>query len=82
VQHSIAKLEAGRSRYALVDQMTIAYYMKTHPATPLRVDLTIVKFKASCAFSLLSHVRFAEAERVLAGMVDDGTIEAILARYR
>ena len=82
VQHSIAKLEAGRSRYALVDQMTIAYYMKTHPASPLRVDLTIEKYKASCAFSLMSHVRFTEVERVLAGMVEDGTIDAILARYR
>jgi polar amino acid transport system substrate-binding protein len=82
VEHSIAKLVAGRSRYALVDRMTIAYYMKTHPATPLRVDLTIVKYKARCAFSLASHVRFADVERVLAGMVEDGTIGAILARYR
>lgn len=82
VQHSIAKLVAGRSRYALVDQMTIAYYLKTHPSTPLRIDLTIEKYKASCVFSLMSTVKFADVERVLAGMVEDGTIEAILARYR
>jgi polar amino acid transport system substrate-binding protein len=82
VQHSLAKLVAGRSRYAIVDLMTIEYYLKTNPATPLRMDLIYVKYKANCAFSLMSQVRFAEVERVLAGMVEDGTIEAILARYR
>lgn len=82
VQHSIAKLVAGRSRYALIDQMTIEYYLKTHPGTPLRIDLTIERYKASCVFSLMSSVKFADVERVLAGMVEDGTIEAILARYR
>jgi len=82
VQHSIAKLVAGRSRYAIVDQMTIEYYLKMNPATPLRVDLVYLKYKASCAFSVTSPVRFSEVERVLAGMVEDGTIERILARYR
>jgi polar amino acid transport system substrate-binding protein len=82
VQHSIAKLVAGRSRYALVDQMTMAYFLKTNPTTPLRMDLTYVKYKASCAFSITSPVRFADVERVLAGMAEDGTIASILARYR
>ncbi len=82
VQHAIAKLVAGRTRYALIDQLTIAYFLKIHPTTPLRIDLSYVKFKASCAFSLTSPVKFAEVERVLAGMAEDGTIEGILARYR
>lgn len=82
VEHSLAKLVAGRSRYAIADQMTIEYYLKTNPAAPLRMDLVYANYKASCAFSLTSHVKFAEVERVLAGMVDDGTLEAILARYR
>jgi polar amino acid transport system substrate-binding protein len=82
VEHTLAKLVVGRSRYAIVDQMTIAYYLKTNPAAPLRVDLVYANYKASCAFSLTSHVNVAEVERVLAGMVEDGTIEAILARYR
>ncbi|MES2019218.1 MAG: transporter substrate-binding domain-containing protein [Pseudomonadota bacterium] len=82
VQHSIAKLVAGRSRYAIIDQMTIEYYIKTHPGAPLRVDLVIEHYKASCVFSLLSPVKFAEVDRVLAGMVEDGTIAAILARYK
>lgn len=82
VQHSLVKLVAGRSRYAIVDLSTIEYYLKTNPAVPLRIDLTYVKYKASCAFSVSSHIKFAEVERVLAGMVEDGTLEAILARYR
>jgi polar amino acid transport system substrate-binding protein len=82
VQHSIAKLVAGRSRYAIIDGMTIAYYLKTNPTTPLRVDMVFLKYKASCAFSLMSPVKFADVERVMGKMEDDGTIESILAKYR
>jgi len=82
VLHSIAKLAAGRSRYAIVDQMTIEYFLKTNPTSPLRMDFIFKKYLASCAFSKTSTVKFDDVERALAGMVDDGTIEAILARYR
>jgi polar amino acid transport system substrate-binding protein len=82
VQHSIAKLVAGRSRYAIVDQMTIEYYLKMNPTTPLRVDVVYLRYKAGCAFSLMSPVKFADVERVLDKMADDGTIEGILAKYR
>lgn len=82
VLHSLNKLVAGRSKYAIVDQMTVEYHNKRFPATPLRIDHTYLKFKASCAFSLRSKVRFADVDRVITGMADDGTIEGILARYR
>ena len=82
VHHSIAKLAAGRCRYAIIDQMTIEYYLKANPTSPLRVEFTFQKYMASCAFSRTSTVKFEEVERVLAGMVDDGTIEGILALYR
>lgn len=81
VWHSIAKLAAGRSRYAIIDQMTIEFYLKTNPTSPLRVDYTFRKYMANCAFSTTSAVKFAEVEWVLARMADDGTIDRILARY-
>lgn len=82
VLHSLHKLVAGRSRYALVDQMTAEYFMRRFPYAPLRIDYTFSKYKARCAFALTSKVRFADVDKAVGAMVDDGTIDAILARYR
>lgn len=82
VRHSLNKLVAGRSRYAIADQMTVEYHNKQFPAAPLRIDYTYLRFKAGCAFSLTSKVRFADVDRIVAGMGEDGTIEGILGRYR
>jgi polar amino acid transport system substrate-binding protein len=82
VQHTLAKLAAGRTRYAVVDKMTTEHYLRAHPTAPLRIAFTYVRFKASCTFSLASPVRVAEVVRVLGEMVEDGTIDGIMARYR
>ncbi|MES2324943.1 MAG: transporter substrate-binding domain-containing protein [Pseudomonadota bacterium] len=82
VQHSIAKLGASRSRYAVVDGITIAYHMKLHPQAPMRVDFVYLKYKASCAFALTSPVKLADVDRALAAMANDGTIEALFDKYR
>jgi len=82
VLHSLAKLAAGRSRYAVVDEMTIAHHLRANPTAPMRRDFTFARFKARCAFSPSAPAPFAEIDRVLGEMVEDGTIDAILARYR
>lgn len=82
VQHSIAKLGVSRTRYAVVDGTTIEYHMKLHPNAPMRVDFVYLKYKASCAFSLSSKVKFADIDRALAVMANDGTIDALLDKYR
>jgi polar amino acid transport system substrate-binding protein len=80
--HTLNKLVAARSRYAIVDQMTTEYYMRRMPNAPLRIDYTVSKFKARCAFSLSSKINFPDVDRAIGAMADDGTIDAILARYR
>jgi polar amino acid transport system substrate-binding protein len=80
--HTLNKLVAARSRYAIVDQMTTEYFMRRLPNAPLRIDHVVSKFKARCAFSLTSKVNFSDVDKAIGGMADDGTIEAILARYR
>ena len=80
--HSLNKLAAGRSRYAIADQMTIEYHLRMNPSAPMRIDYTYVKYKASCAFSLQSKVHFPDVEKALSSMATDGTIDSILARYR
>ncbi len=77
-----AKLIAGRSRYAVMDQMSVAYYKKLHPDAPVRIDHVYVKYKAGCAFSLSSRVKLTDVDRVLGVMVQDGTVDALLAKYR
>lgn len=80
--HTLNKLVASRSRYAIVDLMTTQYFMRRQPGTALRIDYTVSRFKASCAFSLSSKIYFPDADKAIGAMADDGTIDAILARYR
>lgn len=80
--HNINKLAAGRNKYALIDLMTLEYFKKQDRNMPVRIDHVYLRFKTSCAFARSSNVKIAEADRALVGMADDGTIEAIFARYR
>lgn len=80
--HNLNKLAAGRNKYALIDLMTLEYYKKLDRNLPVRIDYVYLRFKASCAFARSSSVKIAEADRALGSMADDGTIDAIFARYR
>lgn len=76
------KLQAGRMQYAIVEKMTIEYLMRSGAPANLRIDLEFEPLKAHCAFSLKSQVKFAEANRVINSLLDDGSVERILAHYR
>jgi ABC-type amino acid transport substrate-binding protein len=80
--HNLNKLAAGRNKYALIDLMTLEYFKKLDRNMPVRIDHVYLRFKASCAFARSSSVKIAEADRALGSMADDGTIDAIFARYR
>ena len=80
---NLRKLAAGRVRYAIVDQLTLQYEMRTalshfKPGS----SLTIASFGAACAFSLKGRVSADELQRSADALLLDGTMDAILARYR
>ena len=82
IQHLLGKFGVARSPYALVEQTTLAYRVRTDHAFRARTDLTIATFKARCAFSRTSKIPFADVERVAGAIASDGSIDAIMARYR
>ncbi len=80
---NLRKLAAGRVRYAIVDQLTLQYEIRTalshfKPGS----SLTIASFGAACAFSLKGRVPADELQRSADALLLDGTMDAILARYR
>lgn len=80
---NLRKLAAGRVRYAIVDQLTLLYESRTtlHDFKP-GPSLTIASFVASCGFSPKGKVPAEELQHSADALLLDGTIDAILARYR
>lgn len=81
-EHSLRKLMAGRSQYAIVEELMAGYHMRIDPGHLLRVDLVVSRFQARCAFSRRAKLDAARMNRALDSLIDDGSIERIVARYR
>ena len=80
---NLRKLAAGRVRYAIVDQLTLQYEIRTtlqdfKPGP----SLTVASFVASCAFSPKGKVPAEDLQRSADALLQDGTMDAILAQYR
>jgi ABC-type amino acid transport substrate-binding protein len=76
------KLIVGRMQYATIDQIAFEYRMRQDPTLALRQDVAYASVMTQCAFSLGSHIPFAQAEQAIASLVEDGSIKALLAQYR
>jgi hypothetical protein len=70
-------------RYAIVDQLTLQYELRTtlHDFKP-GPSLTVASFAASCAFSTKGKVPAEDLQRSADALLLDGTVDTILARYR
>lgn len=80
--HSLRKLLAGRSQYAVVEELLAKYQLRSDTGHQLRIDLRINRFQPQCAFSLKSKLAHNKMKQALDSLIDDGSIEKILARYR
>jgi membrane-bound lytic murein transglycosylase MltF len=76
------KQRLGRTRYAIVDQLSLSYHMKVDPKLRLRSDLVLSRSVNRCAFSRHSKVPIKAIERAIDALVADGEVERILGRYR
>ncbi|HEX8612456.1 MAG TPA: transporter substrate-binding domain-containing protein [Telluria sp.] len=82
MEDNLRKLMAGSVRHTVIGQSTMAYQMRINKALKLRQDLVYASFKAQCAFSKKAKVPFEELDQAINSLIADGSVDAILARYR
>ena len=82
MEQNIQQILAGKTQYAVIGESTLNYLQRQYPELHLRPELVFINFKAQCAFSRKSHVPFAQVNSAIEAMLNDGTVDQILARYR
>jgi len=82
IEKALQQLMDGRVQYTIVGENLLAYMQRNHSDLKVRPDLVFSAFKAQCAMSRKSQVPFKEFSRAIDALLEDGSIDQILARYR
>lgn len=82
MEENLRKMMQGTVRYTVLAQSTLAYQLRVNKALRLRADLVFASFTAQCAFSKRGNTPPDEVDKAVNSLIEDGSIEAILARYR
>jgi polar amino acid transport system substrate-binding protein len=82
MEENLRKIMQGAVSYTVIAQSTLAYQLKVNKALKLRPNLVYASYTAQCAFSKRGNLPLAEIDKAISGLIEDGSIEAILARYR
>jgi ABC-type amino acid transport substrate-binding protein len=82
VPSNTKKLMAGRVPYAVIDRLSLMYQEKLNPQIGPIAYLPITRIHAACGFSPASKIPFDEVNQAISRVINDGTVERILARYR
>lgn len=82
LEKSLQQLSDGKVQYAIAGENLLAYMQHNNPGLKVRAELVFAQFKAQCAMSRKSQVPFKDFNRAIDAMLEDGSIEQILARYR
>ena len=82
MEDNLRKLYGGAVRYTVITRSTLAWQLREHKTPKMRADLVFASFSAQCAFSKRSNVPFAEVDKAINSLVEDGSVEDILVRYR
>ncbi|MFL6659085.1 MAG: substrate-binding periplasmic protein [Massilia sp.] len=82
MEENLRRLMQGAVSYTVMGQTTLAYQMKINKELKLRPDLVYASFTAQCAFNKHASASFADTNKAINSLIDDGSVEAILARYR
>ncbi len=77
------KVAAGRIKYALTGKSFLEWRMKQGdlPLT-LHPPLVVKTYMGQCAVSPRGRAKVADVDRAIGQMIKDGTVDAIVARYR
>jgi ABC-type amino acid transport substrate-binding protein len=80
---NLQKLEVGRVRYALTGRRVLEYQQRLgHVRLALHPPLVVSEVLAQCALSPSSPVGLAALNAAIQGLVADGELNRLLARYR
>lgn len=82
LEKALQQLTDGKVQYAIVGENLLAYTQHANPALKVRPVLVFSQFKAQCAVSRKSQAPFKEFNHAIDALLEDGSIEQILARYR
>lgn len=82
MEENLRRMMEGSVRHTIIGQATLAYQLKVNKSLKLRPDLMFASFTAQCAFSKRGNVSFSDVNNAVNTLIDDGSVEAILARYR
>jgi len=82
MEHNLRKIAIGRVNYAITEDLSLSWFARTNKTISLRRDLVVANITAKCAFSPKSRHAFRDVERAIDELVADGTLAAILDRYR
>lgn len=82
MEESLHAMTAGSTRHTVLNRATLLYQQKHNKSLKLRADLVLASFSAQCAFSKRGKVAFGDVDRAINTLIDDGSVEAILASYR
>lgn len=80
---NLRKLAAGRIQYALTGKSFLDWRIKMgDPKLSLHPPLVVKTYMGQCAVSPQGRVALAEVDRAVGQMVRDGTVSAIVAKYK
>jgi polar amino acid transport system substrate-binding protein len=79
---NMRRMQSGRVQYTIIGRLTLAYRLHVNQPPKLRADLVFSSFKAQCAFAHSAPAPFKEINGIINKLVDDGTVDQILSRYR
>ena len=82
MEESLQAMAAGSARHTVLNRATLLYQLKHNKSLKLRADLVLASFSAQCAFSKRGKVSFSDVDQAINTLIDNGSVEAILARYR
>jgi ABC-type amino acid transport substrate-binding protein len=82
MEENLRKLMAGEVHHTVIGKTTLAYQTRQNAALKLRADLVFSSFNAQCAFSRDGKVAFSDINTAIDTLIDDGSVDQILARYR
>lgn len=82
MEDNLRRLGPGGPRHTVLGRSTLDYYLKINKGLKLRPDLVVASFTAQCAFSRQGHIPFSDIDKAINSLIADGSVKAILARYR
>jgi len=79
---NLRRLVVGRIRYAVTDRAALAYFLRANPTADLREVIEVERYQLGCALSPDKAALLQPLNKAIERMQADGSLEALLSRYR